>query len=452
MLKFLSIFSQYIPQKKRSAIKKIIKTIDQKISKFIPFKKFYAMENDVACLKTQAQRLLLTQKRHSAYRIRVVFLVHVAEFWYALKPIYDRMLIDSHIYEPLIVCIPGSLTGKNYHNSAHAYFTRQHIPVIHVANTTDINPALLDILNPDIIFKQVPWESQYPDAFKTINQIGHRICYIPYGIHTNPVDHVLYNNIIHQYSWRLYCVNDYHRQLYATYNPIGDANAVVSGYTKFEYIARELKKEPMAHWPIKNNTQPTLKILWSPHHSLNDWLGFCTFFDNYKDILTFAQTNPSIHIVFRPHPALFELLVIRNKLSQKEIDFFIREFSQLDNCHLDNESDYIYLFQHSDVLVTDGIGFLFEYLLTGKPIIHIDNKANLGFNEYYKQVEPAWYKASTVQDVDALLKKLQQGDDPLMEKRKDLVKWLYPIAEKEPSQIICDDIYLSILGQAYVRH
>lgn len=389
------------------------------------------------------------QQRHksSVSKIRVVFLIHAPEFWYALKPIYDRMLHDES-FQPLVITIPGDLLGKNFINVACKYFKLNNISSIDIFDDVSCS-QIINLVNPDIIFKQVPWEGQYQNSLKTINLLGYRICYIPYGIHTNPIDNMLYNDDIHRYGWRLYCVNESHKEKYAEYNTIKDINAIVSGYTKFEYISHELLTNQDLTWPVSCNTDSNkkLRILWAPHHSLEGWLGFCTFFQNYHQIIKFAQDNPSVEIVFRPHPALYEVMVSQNRMTKEQVDWFNTQLSSLPNCYLDEGAEYIHLFKQSDILVTDGVGFLFEYLLTGKPIIHTDSKVNCGFNDYYKQIEPAWYKAYEFDDVGKLIAQLRSGDDPLKHTRQELVKLLYPISDKEPSEIICDDIRKSILGK-----
>lgn len=405
------------------------------------------LSNKLNTLSDDLLRNVQHQHRTSISKIRVVFLVHAPEFWYALKPIYDRMLQNEN-FQPIILTVPGDLLGKNFVNIANEYFKVNNISSIDLFDDSSCS-QVMRLVNPDVIFKQVPWEGQYQNSLKTLNLLSNRICYIPYGIHTNPIDKVLYNDDIHRYGWRLYCVNESHKKKYAEYNTIKDINTVVSGYTKFEYISHELLNNQTLTWPINSSvaSKKKLRILWAPHHSLEGWLGFCTFFLNYQQIIKFAENNQNVEIVFRPHTALYEVMISQNKMTQSQVDWFNDKLFSLPNCYLDDGAEYIHLFKESDILVTDGVGFLFEYLLTGKPIIHTDSKVNCGFNDYYKQIEPAWYKAYEFADIEKLVELLRSGDDPLQATRKELVKLLYPLSDKEPSEIICDDICKSILGK-----
>ncbi|MBY0245715.1 MAG: CDP-glycerol glycerophosphotransferase family protein [Sphingobacteriaceae bacterium] len=389
-------------------------------------------------------RVLLTNKRHCVSVVRVVFIIHSPEFWYSLLPVYKRMLCLDE-FEPIVITTAGNLYGYGSStNIADEYFNIQNIHHLNVDKERLHN--VIDVLNPDVVFMQSHWEEQKHTMFRTLSLLGHRLCYIPYGIHTNPMDEMLYNRQLHNYAWRLYCVNDYHKLCYSKFNNIGSFNAVVSGYTKFEYINSAINKID-TNWPLTNSNDK-LKILWATHHSVEGWLAFSTFHQNFRQILSFIKKNlATIQVVFRPHPKMFGEMVFHGKMLQSEVDFFIKDFSQLENCYLDEGAEYIHLFKQSDILVTDGVGFLFEYLLTGKPIIHTDSKVNCGFNDYYKQIEPAWYKAYEFDDVEKLIAQLRSGDDPLKHTRQELVKLLYPISDKEPSEIICDDIRKSILGK-----
>lgn len=392
----------------------------------------------------KVEKILLTNKRNNINIVRTIFIIHSPEFWYSLLPIYERMSLSKD-FEPIIITTAGNLYGYgDFVNTADDYFKKQNIYHFNIDEEKLHN--IIDILNPDVVFMQSHWEEQKHTMFRTINLLGHRLCYIPYGIHTNPMDEMLYNRQLHNYAWRLYCVNDYHKLCYSKFNNIGSFNAVVSGYTKFEYINSAINRLD-TNWPLTNSNDK-LKILWAPHHSVEGWLAFSTFHQNFRQILSFIKKNlTTIQVVFRPHPKMFGEMVFHGKMLQSEVDFFIKEFNQLENCYLDEGAEYIHLFKQSDILVTDGVGFLFEYLLTGKPIIHIDSKVNCGFNDYYKQIEPAWYKAYEFDDVEKLIAQLRSGDDPLKHARQELVKLLYPISDKEPSEIICDDIRKSILGK-----
>lgn len=155
----------------------------------------------------------------------------------------------------------------------------------------------------------------------------------------------------------------------------------------------------------------------------------------------FAKENTDIEIVLRPHPALTETMNNSGLISKEYLQDYYNRFNSLSNCCLDKNQGYINLFKWSDILITDGVSFLFEYIITGKPIIHTDSRCNIGFNEFGKQFESSWCKAYSFGDIVKIIETLGNGNDPLKNNRLKMKNKLFDFTEgRIPSKLIVDDI------------
>ncbi|WP_252237954.1 CDP-glycerol glycerophosphotransferase family protein [Clostridium sp. VAP51] len=408
------------------------------------------IEQENTRLKNYIANISLTLDRKKSIRkIRVAFLIHNVESWYTMQPIYESMLEDS-VFDPILISVPRNYSHNGiFKDKSKEYLRRKYNKVISFESIEKIPNDIMFILNPDIIFRQSPWEDDIPDVFRTENIKQFKICYIPYGIITIPVDELHFNQNLHKYAWRLYCESKFHKECYRKHNLILDSNAVISGYTKFEQMNKLLNNDSEElSWPIKRKTKPSLRILWAPHHSLEGWFGFSTFHIIYEKMYDFALNNNDVEIVLRPHPALTDVMNNSGLIKKDDLEEYYKKFNDLDNCYLDFNEEYINLFKYSDVLITDGVSFLFEYIITGKPIIHTDSKKHIGFNEFGKQFESSWYKGYSFNDLKQYIEMIKNNDDPLLEKRLELKEKLFDFSnENKPSKIIINDIKNSLLNE-----
>jgi len=166
-------------------------------------------------------------------------------------------------------------------------------------------------------------------------------------------------------------------------------NCVVSGYPKLDDYAKPVQK-------TKN--QP--KILYAPHHSFSGRLRFATFRWNGREMLEYARRHPEISWVFKPHPRLKYELVEQKIMTLEEANDYYDSWASLDNSEFYNSGDYIGLFQESDLLITDCISFLGEYLPSGNPVILLENTESAGYNELGTEIISSYYSCKAWNEVE----------------------------------------------------
>lgn len=399
-------------------------------------------------IKTLNSYIARHQLKEKNGLIRVVFLVHMIEAWDELHDIYMKMK-DHPRFDPIVISIPHSHMGNDvfaHEDECYAQLVALGIQPIRFNNDnsyTDLE--MLKIMDPDIIFRQSPWENSIPPAFHFDELNFTKICYVPYGILMIPFneDELGIRSYFYKSCWRLYY--DHPLQFDMLKSHVKKGALRLSGQPK---IARILEKEKEPAWPLPIMPN-TIRIIWAPHHSLDQEAGFnvhySTFLYNYKQFLQLARECPEIQLVLKPHPIIFSKLVQFGLMSQQEVDQFIHDFVSLPNAALVLGGDYFPLMWASDLMITDGISFFGEYMITEKPIIWTKNPKRRVMNELGELlVNEGTYQAETFDQVVGYIEQLfVQHQDPLLEQRKNLKAQLQP-NERGSAEFILEDIIQGI--------
>ncbi len=190
------------------------------------------------------------------------------------------------------------------------------------------------------------------------------------------------------------------------------------------------------------------RIIWAPHHT---WAPYSNFLTYYKDFLEYAKANKDIFIAIKPHPALRDSLRDINKWSDTEINQYFDTWKNGDNTDL-FEGEWFDLFQTSDAMVMDSIGFMLEYSLSGKPACVIYRENNRGeremrFSECGEELYETLYHAKSMIEIKSFLEMIRKGEDDNKVSRLSYINDNYtPPYGKSGAENIYNDI-LSIIEQ-----
>ncbi|AYO37371.1 CDP-glycerol glycerophosphotransferase family protein [Serratia sp. P2ACOL2] len=359
--------------------------------------------------------IISKKQNHRNKTPTVLFLIHNMNTWYSVANIYYALSADPYL-NVIIASIPRSFPGVDgYTGETETSNSLAKIGVNHMrvstSNDKDI-ATILTTLAPDVIFRQSPWDNDIPDGFSAEKINFAKICYIPYyaiNIVKNMSSGTDFdfqsNQALHNNSWRIYCDTEYAYQELCRNSLLNGINARYFGHPKLDFIHTQ-----MIEYSKEKTNHKEVNILWAPHHSIDDgWLSFGTFDVNYFDFLTFAEENPKINIMLRPHPALFDYMKAKSEETKNKVEEFIARWNSLDNTSIDYNHDYIDSFKWSDIMVTDGISFLVEYPLFHKPIIFLENKNHAEFNEIGIIAVNCSHIAKDFIDVKNIVNKFENG-------------------------------------------
>lgn len=172
----------------------------------------------------------------------------------------------------------------------------------------------------------------------------------------------------------------------------------------------------------------------------------CNFFD-YKDkLLDYCAAHPEIDFIFRPHPQAFIGLNATGELSEKEAAVYKAEYDKHPNTKIDYSKEYLTTFYSSDCMITDISSIVAEYFLTGKPIIYCHKKDC--FNDFSRKLSEGFYWVRNWQELERTLQMLKSGDDPLKEKRQELIKSEFQISKAGAGKAIAALIKKDALGDS----
>ena len=369
--------------------------------------------------------------------IRVLFLIHHATAWPAVRDIVDEMR-QAEDFEPVIMSLPHQFPVLNRlggEDEVHAMLQAQGYAHIRLRDDDAANALeYVKQLAPAVIFRQAPWDADLPAALSSKHLGFARLCYVPYGYMTARIEKQQFDQQYHRQCWRLFCPDEAHRELYAAHNALGDVNCRVTGYPKFDHLARQVGQP--GHWPIADKAG-AYRLIWAPHFSSdNDPLKFGVFNRIAADMLKLAAGDESLQIVLRPHPALREAMA--GARPDSPLGRFLHTWQSLPNTCFDDEAEYAGLFAASHAMLTDGISFFSEYQLFDKPLVYFERADNVGFNAAGERLKDGMYCVRDMADWLARLQGFRAGieDAAIVAGRRRIAAELQPYPGAAARQIV----------------
>ena len=293
----------------------------------------------------------------------------------------------------------------------------------------------LQLFKPDIIFYEQPWElSNKQSPLKTSK---FALCfYCPYGScitsGSNEYSEPLYHDV-----FRYFVDNDYIQRILEEHGCRNDA-LVVAGQLKLDAYQKQINFHNI-HWQSKDKKH----VIYAPHHSFykDSLLGFGTFDWNYKFFYNLVKEHQEIEFILKPHPELKKQILNQGLMSEKEMQEYFKAWVELPNAQIYEEGDYFDMFRTSDLLITDCNSFLYEYLPTYKPVIHLISKNSVGHNEFGQKITAGYYSARDIDEIKKYFKQiLFQEQDLLFEVRRQIVEKDLMFLKKDVAKFVINYI------------
>ena len=293
------------------------------------------------------------------------FLTHESVWKYDI--LYNLMLQHTKFEPQLFVCPVVNFGKENMlieMDKTFKTFKKKGYDVIKTYNSE--TGKYLDIkktFSPDIIFYTNPYEGLQDYRFY-VKQFSKKLtCYVPYAVMTTNYDS-FYNLNFHNLVWKIFSETSIHKEIASQKQINKGKNNVVTGYPGFDQLL--INKTPnKGVW--KNKIQTLKKIIWAPHHLMNELNEVSNFLEYYDFFLELADIyRDKIQIAFKPHPLLRIKLEKDVNWGKEKTDKYYNKWVGLENGQFEN-SEYLDLFLTSDALIHDCGSFMSEYLIVGKP-------------------------------------------------------------------------------------
>lgn len=359
-------------------------------------------------------------------KIKVVFLCYRPAVWVTYKSIYEECIKDE-AFDITIVAIPVReyITNQYIDEGAEEYFKKFSCRVINGYDKKNDSWFSLEQLEPDYVFYLQPYNLMLPSIYNTsVVRNYAKICYSPYGVQVigEYVEESVYpQDFMCDLS---YLFMDDGTRIKWIVDKISKEGILLKdkvlfyGYPRYDNLD-DYRAIDSISWKY-NRCEERYRIIWTPRWATEE--GNCNFFD-YKDlILEYAQQRTNdVEVLFRPHPEMWKNFTYKSKeMSVEEQEKYKNKYYLVDNAAIDTQQDYMNTFFTSDVLLTDASSIMMDYLFTGKPIIYCHKEKDI-FTQIGWDIYNVCYIANNWEEVQNILDKLRLGNDPLLEKRKELI-------------------------------
>jgi hypothetical protein len=394
-------------------------------------------------------KIFYKMKKNSSYKIKVGFLVNENQKWNC-QSLYDEFEEHPKFIPIIFVSImlhaqKGNDPTRDNLKENYDFFKKRGMRVKKIYNEKDKSYIPLSEFKPDIIFYQQPWGLDYTQSIYELSNTA-LCCYVPYGF-TSFIHKNNYLSDFHGLLWKYYVETKNHSS--RLQKNFKCTNCIVSGYPKFDYFIKQKNFLEKSIWKIDKTKNSKIKrIIYAPHHSITPTpLALSTFLENGEVILDLAKNTPNTEWIFKPHPNLqFNFInTFPNKTAW--IKDYFNQWETLKNTQIYNQGDYFDIFMTSDVLITDCGSFLTEYLLTGKPVIHLrTKKQNFPFNFIVKKIISSYYQVYSEVDLKRVFENVvTKNKDPLKRKRIAMISELNIDKRATSASKIISDIKNSLL-------
>lgn len=363
----------------------------------------------------------------------IVFLVYIPQAWNSMKSVYQAAKKTDGV-RVYVVVTPGKfISGDRSVFDPYVFFSSECPGAI----KAEINGDFFDIrtLKPDIVFRQTPYDDQYPVQYSLRNISKYsKTCYIPYNYNFSPKKHleIEYKDSFLANMYAVFSESE------SNYNYCKDKSKYYKdlkvfylGFPRFDLLRERNMFGNAGKLPRKSKS-----FTWIPRWSVDTQKNDGTSFFEYKEkLIDLFRKNHHLSLIIRPHPSMFNYFIKNGIISEQELDDFYRVISEQDNIFLDHNIDYLDTFEETDVLIADMSSINYEFYLTGKPLIYCGDTKE--YNSETKNMMDLIYKVDKWEKLEMYILRLANGDDEIFDKRmEDVCRSIKSIPDKCGERII----------------
>jgi hypothetical protein len=375
--------------------------------------------------------------------IRVVFDIQLEELWHPMEVVWKAMQDDPRFHTTVVV-LPEQEMWLDRNRTVADRLTEDGVDFVKYPYYD------IERNRPDIVFVERPYDHFRPHEFhaKALYARGIRMVYLPYGLELVGGEDNLngkYNRDLQRLAWRVFVRSERAKTAYAQYCDAGNNHVFASGHPVIESLVtfeRSRANKEMADF-IGNRKA----IFWNPHFTeKKDGKGWSTF-KRWKDVLVSeAQRRKDFVLLLRPHPFLFQNLIMEEVMTADEVAEFRRTFETSEWLYLDKTSDSRNAIALSDALISDISSMLLLFQSTGKPILHTPNPQGPGYN-FDGDVTGSYYIGDSDESMKKFIDMAVRGEDPMRERRVESYKLYIPEPHTGIGKRIADHIYESLVAE-----
>jgi hypothetical protein len=334
--------------------------------------------------------------------IKVGFLTRERSKW-TYQSVYDILNKDNRFDPVILVSVMFSKNTENQQDEISEtarFFIEKGMKVEYVWDNDEYK-ELKDMVV-DILFYDQPWDIPFIHHPAHVSEFALTM-YSCYGI--QPMDYKRnYMPKFQKQLYRYYVEHQLNIERFERYKKGNSKNCVDVGYPKLDIYLDKDNIPSMSEWKEPDK----IKIIYAPHHSFGEdhTTNYGTFDKNGQFILDLAKKHPETTWIFKPHPWLKYNLIEKNKIMTKEeCEKYYNEWKNIGN--VVETGDYFNIFKTCDLMITDSISFLGEFLPSGKPLIRlVPDNICVPLSEYGLWLSSQYYNAHSNDELEHLFNNL----------------------------------------------
>ena len=376
---------------------------------------------------------------------RVVFIAQYLPAWTKVQKLYEALRASGQA-QVYILCVPTDIAASGS-NDTYAYFTAHGYDAID-ARQSDGSWFNLRQIKPDVVFHSRPYNEYMPAPYSSGEVAKYaQVCQILYGVcMTHGGTRCVMNFDFFKDVTRFYAENadveSYFNKRFAAGVRRGLQSARDFGSPVLEYVI-QAQHEAQDYYPALQNT---FRMIWTPRWSTDPKIGGSNFFRYRELLMGYAEKHPDVSLLLRPHPLMLNHFIETGELTAAQAQEFRDQCASAPNMALDERKDYTDQFWCSDALISDASAVVFEYFVTGKPVIYCNSQIDFEYLPQVREMFEGCYMADNADDVEKYIDMLRRGEDPLSDTRRMLIRKLYGRSISGCSERICQDV-LHLVGQ-----
>ncbi len=392
--------------------------------------KKYKNIKDAFLGKKAIHNFQIERKIKRSGKIKVGFILQDLNVWNKTESIYQELSQDER-FDTYLFCVPSWYGDNRVEDTQHIndtfYAVKELYPNAKVINNylsankwVDIKKFCLSYL-----FYTRPYNVFMPLEYQTsVTSIYVKLCLTNYGFPLiKGLNDICYNQNFYRYLYCFYADTDEEREFIQNridaFNTGTYQRSLYLGCPGYAHFISK-KNEKSVTWSFSKNA---FRVVWTPRWTTDEKVAGSNFF-RYKDfLLKFANDNKQIDFVFRPHPLSFGNFINTGQMTVEEVSKYKNACESI-NTHLDNSKKYAATFWNSSVLISDYSSVIVDYFITENPIIFCRTKNDLvekNATKVFKLILEGCYIANDENDIVKYVNWLFSGNDPLKEKRKELL-------------------------------
>lgn len=367
----------------------------------------------------------LQKKYKNKQKLKVVFLNSENSKW-SYQSLYEKFKENPNFEVQVLITVLEIHLKKKYKfleyekqaRKSYNFFAEKGINVAYAFDFKNNKYIDLKEFSPDIIFYEQPWS--LPKEQSIIKTSKYALCfYSSYGSAiTNGKNE--YCDILFKEVYKYFVDNPVIEDILIWQHNFNPSNLSVAGSLKLDAYLKPIDETNII-WKTKGKK----RIIYAPHHSFSDnsTLRFGTFTWNYKFFYNFAKEHQEYEFIFKPHPELKRQIIRQGLMSIGEMTEYFKMWENLPNAQVYEFGNYFDMFRTSDLLITDCNSFLYEYLPTKKPVIHLIGEHSVGHNEFGQKIISGYYAVRNMEELQSQIDLiLFKNKDPLLSVREEVIE------------------------------